>query len=887
MAAPPKLFLRFFRWYCDPGLKDHIEGDLMELYNDRVSESGKRKADLWFSIDVIQLFRRDIIRRMDISFSINQLSMFRNYLKVGIRNILKYKMFSFINVFGLAVAMSICMLIILMLMDRFRYDKFNEKGDRVYRILSSTENGRQPYATSPQPLADVIKSEYAVAEQVTYIVPNVGGDATYQERVAEMRGYFASPSFFDVFSFELEEGDKRTALSQPNTIIVSKALAEKLFRKDSPLGKVIDFSDRQLPFPGDYAGVGSPPVSWGTFTVTGVIDGSKYLSHLKFDVLMSATSKPALDYEKGNEKWEWYWRTYTYILTKEDKGRNDLATALNDLVKRKYANLKSEEVKGFKLEPQALGEIQLGLSGNDTDNRLPMVGYYFLIILAGVVMITACLNYTNLSIARALTRAKEIGVRKVTGAGKGALVFQFLSESMITSVLALVMGILILLFVRPAFKSLWINQYLNFELPTTVTVYIIFFAFALMIGLIAGLYPAFQLSKYQPIKAIRNLNDVQPGKLGLRKVLSASQFVISLLFITTSLLVYNQFEHFLAFDYGFTTKNIMNIELQGMDYKKLSNELQGIKEISTISASDIVPATNRNNGIQFKKPQATNESINMGILVVDEHFIDNLDLKLIAGSNLSPGGLDSGRYIVINEAAVKVLGYAQPEQAIGQILETTWEKPEPMQIVGVVRDFRYHLLINRDKIEPLVMRNMPKEFQYLEVKVESSDMAKTIAEVESRWKKVDPIHVFKFEFYDKQLAETHRAILDLVSVLGTIAFLAIVIACLGLLGMAIYTAERKTKEVGIRKILGADEWSIALLLSNEFVKMLGASILIGAPLSYFLNNFWLQLIPNRVEFGLGTVLLGVLMLLILGFLTIGSQTFKAARNNPVEALRSE
>ncbi|MEP6737377.1 MAG: ABC transporter permease [Chryseolinea sp.] len=887
MAAPPKLFLRFFRWYCDPGLKDHIEGDLMELYNERVSESGKRKADLWFSIDVIQLFRRDIIRRMDISFSINQLSMFRNYLKVGIRNILKYKMFSFINVFGLAVAMSICMLIILMLMDRFRYDKFNEKCDRVYRILSSTENGRQPYATSPQPLADVIKSEYAVAEQVTYIVPNVGGDATYQERVAEMRGYFASPSFFDVFSFELEEGDKRTALSQPNTIIVSKALAEKLFRKESPIGKVIDFSDRQLPFPGDYAGVGSPPVSWGTFTVTGVIDGSKYLSHLKFDVLMSSTSKPALDYEKGNEKWEWYWRTYTYILTKEDKGRNDLATALNDLVKRKYANLKSEEVKGFKLEPQALGEIQLGLSGNDTDNRLPMVGYYFLIILAGVVMITACLNYTNLSIARALTRAKEIGVRKVTGAGKGALVFQFLSESMITSVLALVMGILILLFVRPAFKSLWINQYLNFELPTTVTVYIIFFAFDLMIGLIAGLYPAFQLSKYQPIKAIRNLNDVQPGKLGLRKVLSASQFVISLLFITTSLLVYSQFEHFLKFDYGFASKNIMNIELQGMDYKKLSNELQGIKEISTISASDIVPATNRNNGIQFKKPQATNESINMGILVVDEHFIDNLDLKLIAGSNLSPGGLDSGRYIVINEAAVKVLGYAQPEQAIGQILETTWEKPEPMQIVGVVRDFRYHLLINRDKIEPLVMRNMPKEFQYLEVKVESSDMAKTIAEVESRWKKVDPIHVFKFEFYDKQLAETHRAILDLVSVLGTIAFLAIVIACLGLLGMAIYTAERKTKEVGIRKILGADEWSIALLLSIEFVKMLGASILIGAPLSYFLNNFWLQLIPNRVEFGLGTVLLGVLMLLILGFLTIGSQTFKAARNNPVEALRSE
>lgn len=892
MTTPPKLPLRFFRWYCNPHLRDHIEGDLMELYNERINELGKAKADLWFAVDVIQLFRRNLIRRMDINFNTNQFSMFRNYLKVGIRNILKYKVFSFINVFGLAVAMSICMLIILMLMDRFRYDKFNEKGDHVYRILSSTAGGRHPYATSPNPLGDAIKSEYTVAEQTTHIIPNVGGDAIYQQRVAEMRGYFASPSFFDVFSFELEEGDKTTALAQPNTVIISKVLAKKLFQQESPLGKVIDFSDRGLPFPVSADGAGSPPVSWGNFTVTGVIDGSKYRSHLKFDALMSAASLPALYVQKklGEESennWEWYWRTYTYVLLKQDRSRNDLVTALDDLVKRKYADFKSEDLKGFKLQPQALSEIQLGLSGNDTDNRLPLIGYYFLIILAGVVMITACLNYTNLSVARALTRAKEIGVRKVTGAGKSALVFQFLSESVITAMLALLMGVLILFFVRPAFRNLWINQYLNFELPSSITVYLLFFAFALIIGLVAGLYPAFKLSTYQPIKAIRNLNDMQPGKLGLRKVLSASQFVISLLFITTSLLVYNQFEHFLTFDYGFASKNMINIELQGMEYNKLSNELQSMKEVSAISASDIVPATGRNNGIQFRKPQTADESVDMGILIVDEHFIDNLGLKLIAGKNLSPAGIDSGRYIVINKAAVKQLGFGNPEQAIGQIIETRWTTPEPMQIVGVVQDFRYHLLINRDKIEPLVMRNRPDQFQYLEVKVESSDLIKTVAEIETRWKKLDPIHPLKYEFYDKQLAATHRAILDLVSILGTIAFLAIVIACLGLLGMAIYTAERKTKEVGVRKVLGADEWSIAMLLSREFVKMLAVSIIIGAPLSYVLNNFWLQMLPNRVEFGLGTVLLGVFLLLMLGLLTIGSQTLRAAKNNPVEALRSE
>lgn len=889
-VTPPVIFLRFFRWFCHPSLKKHIEGDLMELYNERLKVSGKRRADLKFALDVILLFRPGIIRSAKAPHTLNQYGMFKNYLNVSIRNILKYKVFSFINIFGLAVSMAVCMMVILILSDQHRYDAFHANKDRIYRILCDKENGRLPYATTPFPLARTLKTDYPIVEDATNLLPWVGGDATYRDKVVEMRGYFAEPSFFNIFSFELEQGNKNTALSTPNTIIISRGIAQRLFKDENPIGKTVEYAHRQLSFPIKYDGQGAPPDPWGSFTVTGVIDEDEYKSHLKFDVLMSASSLQALYAGKKisdlSDNWESYYQTYTYVLLNRERTGEDLANALNDLVARKYANLKSEDVKGFWMAPQKLGDVQLNLRSNDTNERMPEQGYYFLAILALVIMVSACLNYTNLSVARALTRAKEIGVRKVTGANKRALVFQFLSESMITSLLALAMAVIILLFLKPAFKNLWVNQFLNFELPESFTVYVIFIGFALLIGFIAGIYPALHLSTYQPVRVLKSLHNIRPGKLALRKVLSVTQFVISLFFITTSILIFNQFKHFIQFDYGFKAANIVNIELQGQDYQKVSHELANVPEVAAVSACDIIPATGERNGTELKKINSTSEFTNISLLEVNENFIANLGVKLIAGSNLPPAGESSRHFILVNKEAVRGLGYAHPAEIVGQVFETKSDN-EPVEVMGVVEDFRFRLLITDDRIGPLMLRNQPGHFKYANVKIVSPDMIGTLSKLEDIWKRIDPVHPFRYKFYDDQLSSTHQAIFDIVSVLGFIAFLAITIACLGLLGMATYTAERKAKEVGIRKILGAENFTVTLLLSKEFFTILIISVCIAGPLSFFVNNLWLQKFPNRVDFGFGTVFLGSLILLVLGAITIGSQTFRASRRNPVEALKME
>ncbi len=562
------------------------------------------------------------------------------------------------------------------------------------------------------------------------------------------------------------------------------------------------------------------------------------------------------------------------------KSEDELIPALNDLTSRYYAD--SKEQKGFHLMEQKLTDITPGIIvRNATSDNLPMVFYYFLSLLALVIMVSAILNYTSLSIARALSRAKEIGIRKATGAGKRSLIFQFMGESTITSIISLVLAIVLLLFIKPAFKGLSFIQSFNIDLYANLPVYFIFLGFAILIGIVAGFYPAFYMSGFKPVKALKNIEVLKPGKMGMRKVLNVLQLVVSLLFITTSFLIYQQFRHYLNFKYEFESENILNIPLQGNNYQVVANSINSISGVLNVSASDIIPATDTENGIQLRNISSEKEYQLFNIVRANETFINNLGIKLTAGRNFSPQGANN--FVLVNESATRELGYANPSEIVGQELDSKFGG-EVLKVVGVMQDFHFKSLMHDDRIGPLVLRNQPEEFRFLNVKIAPINFMGVIEQIKTNWKAIDPVHPFQYEFYDDKLAANYVVLFDVVSILGFLTFISVIIACLGMLGMVAYTTERKTKEVAIRKVLGAKTLNITVLLSKSFFKVLLIAIVIGAPLSFFINNLWLQRLPNRVDFGLGTLLLAAFLLLGLGFITIVSQTIRVSGRNPVETI---
>lgn len=883
---PPKLILQFFRWFCHPELRQPIEGDLMELYDERLNEVGKRKADLYFTKDVFLLFRPNIIKPAEGTHSINHYGMFKNYFKVGLRNILKYKLFSFINIFGLSVAMSICMFIILLLVDQKNYDQFNTKKDHIYRILGTPYQGSNAYATTAFPLINALSTDYPIIEDAAMLRRGVGGDISVNNKSTEVRGYFTDNSFLNLFDFKLIKGDRNTALSQSNGIIISSEKAYHLFNTENPIGKTIQFDDRGLNM--SDAEQSSAPVDWGIFTVVGVIDMKAHKSHLKFDVLLSSKILPSLirDEKRADmsNDWKSHYICYNYILLDKKSNKNELDFILSDLSKRQYTEIPMLE--GYKLESQNLNDITPGgLINNESSIRIPEFGYYILSGLAFIIMLMACLNYTNLSIARSLTRMKEIGVRKVNGATRKNLIFQFLTESVITVLLSLILSCVILYFIKEAFMNFWFNQFLGLDLQSSSLLYLVYVAFALLVGISAGIYPAFFLSKKKPVSALKNNNSITVGKWGLQSFLSVSQFVFSLIFIVTAIVIYNQFKHFTNFDYGFDSRNIVNIPIQGNDYDLLTSEIATIPGIDKISASDYIPATGTSNAIDLINPRTDEDLFNFLLLRTDGNFLEVLGLNLLAGENLSEKSIDKN-HVIINEVAAKKLGFDYPNEAIGTSVKVK-DTNKILKISGVVENFRASLLVNGNENRPLVIQKNYSSLNYLNIKISAVNPAKTISSIETTWKNIDPIHGFKYKFLDFELANTMIGLKDIATIVGYLSFMAIIISCLGLLGIATYSTERKKKEVGIRKVLGAGTFKILLMLSKRFMILILIAIAIAAPLSYILNNLWLENIANRVNLEFDTILFGSLLLLILGLITIGSQTLYASQKNPIESLKSE
>ncbi|WP_422082911.1 ABC transporter permease [Ulvibacterium sp.] len=820
--------------------------------------------------------------------------MLRNYLKVALRNILKHKLFSLINIFGLSVSIATCLLIILLVYGQKRVDNFHEKGDRIVRVLSETDNGS--FASTPLPLAPKLSEEYPhVVEDAVRIKSSfVGGDMIYDTKRIPLAGRYADDSFFKIFSFELIKGDPATVLEAPFSIVLTKESAEKIFGKEDPIGKSIKLNDIGLNTM-DIALI--PTENTETLiddlVVTGVVDNT-LSSHIQFEFLISMSTIPSLVKQGKSQAtfddWENYSDSYLYVLLREGRTDMDLTPILSDISKEKYAALEDVNVS---FESERLSQITPGaFRQNPISLRMPIEVIYFLSFLGLVVLFSACFNYVNLSFARSLTRSKEVGVRKTMGAARYQVFVQFIIESVLIALLSLIVAIGILQVLSIVFLGLWINQFLILDFTPDLMLFVLFIGFSILVGGLAGLLPASFLSSFSPIKALRSFSGISLGngkRFMLRKGLVLAQFCASLFFIITTLLIFAQLNYLLEKEYGFDQGNVVNIKLQGIAYGTLADELGQNPAVQTISASSFVPGTGGYSGsTKIKTLQMPEADLSSSYIGIDQHFIPNLKLPLIAGNNF-PESIPKKEetMVIVNEALAQLLGYREPKSIVGETI-LIGEDQTAVQVIGLTKNYIFDLLTEADQDEPLLMRYLPNEFAYMNVRYHpTTDIGPMLLSMEEKWKKLDKVHSFKYELYEEELKTTNSIFADMMYVLGFISFLAITIASLGLLGMSAFTAESKKKEIGIRKVHGAGVKQIALWLSNGYLWLFALAILVTAPIAYLVNTIWLQEFSYRVNFSVWILIVGIGIMFVLGSGSVLSQTVRAAMNNPIKGLREE
>lgn len=809
--------------------------------------------------------------------------MLKNYFKTAWRSIIRNKTFSFINVFGLAVSMSVCLLIILIINDQNSYDNFHANKDRIYRIHTLGRNGEMATASTALPLAQELKN-YNGIEAAAALVRAIGGDVFYKDKIASGGGYFADGKLFEVLDYKLKAGDATTALSTPFSLVIADDLAQILFKGENPVGKVVRFNDTGINPGGPETG--SRETAFGQFTITGVLEPNPGKTSLPFKLLASLSTVASLT-QQGilnypPDDWDNVWSNYAYVLLQKGKSKADLQTILNTVSAKKYT---APGGNRFQFEPVPLKDLVPGQAiGNMTVTTLPKGVLIFLGVLCLIVMLCACLNYTNLSVARALTRVKEVGVRKVSGATRKQIFQQFIAESVSTSFLALVFAFLMLAALQPLFMNLSLNRFLDIGFAYNAKTFITFILFSLLVGLIAGVLPAAYISLFNPVEVFKNLNNVKHFKgLTLRKVLLVTQFVVSLVFIISASLIYAQTIHVFNFNYGFNKNNVVNIKLYKTEnYDRFAQAIATNKNVMAVSACAFPPASGVNNsGIVFKEDKK--DSLQTNFIDIDGKCLSVWDIPLVAGTNLPPIPPDSvDHYTLVNQTMAAAFHYPSPAAAVGEHLLVDGRS---IQIAGVVKDFQF-LEVNRG-VEPLLLRNRKREFGYVTVRIAGNDEATTVSFLQKTWKQVNPNTKFDYTFFDTQLHVFHSVMKDAASIIGFLAMLAVVISSLGLLGMALYTAETRRKEVGIRKVLGSGVLRIVFLLSRSFLVLLAVAIVIATPVAYLLNNAWLQFFVSRVSISPAILLAGIggLSLICIGI--VGLQAWQVSRISPVKSLRAE
>lgn len=851
----------------------HLIGDLEEEFHDRAEQKGTWNARMHFWSQVVRSLPYFILQ----SLRWNSI-MLLNYLKVTWRNIRKAKVFSVINILGLAVSMAVCLLIILFIVDQKSYDRFHEYSDRIYRITSDFKsahnNQAELYATTPAGLPDLLEEQFPEIEMATHIQGSFRAELKTGETAIPIEGLYADTTFFKLFSFELLRGNKQTALREPGSIILTEQAAERLFGDDDPMGKIIT------------------ALGYRDFTVTGIINGG-YRTHFRFEALASYQTLLA-DAASRTQPESWVQGMndhYTYFLLKPGADPEMLQSKLSSLIPSHYTDPGNNNmIRAFHVQP--LTAINLGpTKSNEIGLVLPNIIAWFLTGFAGIIVLIACFNYISLTVARAINRSKEVGVRKVMGAFRSNVIKQFLAESVIIALIALLFASLILKWLIPEFNSLFIIHFTESRITMDIwgnfNVFVIFILFSALVGILAGLYPAFYLSAFSPAQVLKGINSVR-GISGqtLRKIITVSQFTFSIIFIVTAFILARQFNHMVNTDYGFTKEGIVNVALQDVPYDRFRNAVHSRPGVEQVAAASHIPALGQTWGVWLKSDSLSDEGrIRAHSFLVDEHYIETTGLNLVAGRNFNPGrSTDSSTVVILSTRAVQQLNLGSIPDAIGRVISVDGDLHE---VVGVIENF-----ISADpmrKGDPIVLIYDTDRVRYAIVKVRENNMAPFLSGLESMWAGLGSLHSLKYQLLDDQLRENPLLTIfqDFIKVIGLLSVFSIFISCLGLLGMAMYSAENRVKEIGIRKVLGASMKDIVVLLSREYLVLIFIAICIGTPLAYIINNLWMQAVSNKTEVGLLIYLGGILATMLLALLTISSQTIRAAMTNSIENLRSE
>ncbi len=800
--------------------------------------------------------------------------MLKNYIKIAMRNLLKYKAYSLINILGLSLGLTGCILITLYVMQELSFDRYHENADSIYRIqVKSTYSDREDESSiTPGPVAPAFVTDFPEIEKVTRAhIPDQMLVEANDKRIIEKNALFADSTFFKIFSYEVTQGNLNTFLNDPSSVILTESTAKKYFAEENPISQTFRVKNKI-----DYK-------------VAAVIKDVPVNSHFSFDFVLPFSNLKNESHWKILNQWGAFFDTYTYMLLPNELEISTFAARTKDFF-AKHANLRpnvSREITFKKLT-----DIHLKSHAPDEIKANNYISNLVIIAIIGVfILLIACINFMNLSTARSTRRAKEVGVRKVLGAWKLQLIKQFLGESIVMAAIALGVALVLVELLLPYFSQL-VGIDIQFAFSENLKLLNIFFLITLTVGLAAGIYPALIISSYLPIEIVKGTVSKQNkgSAVWLRKGLVVAQFVISIVFIFGTLITNKQLDFLHTKDMGFKTKQTIVIPIVDRSERNkselLKNEFLTNPNVVSASAGFRAPVSQYVIDVSaYPDGFDGNARFTAEMNFVDTDYITNYGMQLLAGRSFSKEfSTDSKEAFIINETLAKKLNYQRPQDAIGNKLPTGFNHLEGT-IVGVVKDFHTNSL--HTEIKPLIMLYRPDFFRTVSVEIRPGNMAGTIAFLEGVWQKHIKDYPFQYNFLNDSLAKLYTAEENILQVVTTSSALAIFIACLGLFGLSAFTAEQRTKEIGVRKVLGASMQNIILLLSQDFLKLILVAGIIAIPIGYYAADTLLQNFAYRIEVSLLTGLLATVMAIIIALATVSFQAVKAAVMNPVETLRYE